>query len=56
MSKQAATLLLGLLAMAEGRSDDRNMLREADREDVLNQVETQTLDRIAYRLYADDHE
>ena len=56
MSKQAATLLLGLLAMAEGRSDDRNMLREADREDVLHQVETQTLDRIAHRLYADDHE
>ena len=56
MSKQATTLLLGLLAMAEGRNDDRNTLREADREDVLHQVETQTLDRIAHRLYADDQE
>ena len=42
--------------MAEGRSDDRNMLREADREDVLHQVDTETLDRIAHRLYADDYE
>ena len=49
-------MLVGLLAMAEGRSDDRNMLREADREDVLHQVDTETLDRIAHRLYADDHE
>ena len=49
-------MIVGLLALAEGRSDDRNMLREADREDVLHQVETQTLDRIAHRLYADDHE
>ena len=56
MSKQAATLIVGLLALAEGRSDDRNMLREADREDVLHQVDTETLDRIAHRLYAEDQE
>ena len=56
MSKQAATLLVGLLALAEGRSDDRNMLREADREDVLHQVDTETLDRIAHRLFSESHE
>ena len=27
-------MLVGLLALAEGHSDDRKMLREADREDV----------------------
>ena len=56
MSKQAATLLVGLLALAEGRSDDRNMLREADREDVLREVDPEMLDRIAHRLYAEDEE
>ena len=49
-------MLVGLLAMAEGRSTDRNMLREADRDDVLEQIEHETLDRIAHRLYADDQE
>ena len=47
-------MLVGLLALAEGRSDDRNMLREADHEDVLHQVDTETLDRIAHRIYADE--
>ena len=56
MSKQAATLIVGLLALAEGRSDDRNHLREADREDVLREVDSEMLDRIAHRLYADDEE
>lgn len=49
-------MLVGLLALAEGRSDDRTMLREADREDVLREVEPEMLDRIAHRLYADDEE
>lgn len=49
--------MIGLLAFAEGRSDDRDMLREAtNREDVLHQVDTELLDRIAHRLYADDQE
>ena len=56
MSKQAATLLVGLLALAEGRSDEYNMLREADREDVFHDIHPSTLDRIAHRLYADDEE
>ena len=43
--------------MAEGRSDDRDMLREAtEREDVLHQVDTETLDRIAHRMFSDDQE
>ena len=54
MSKQVATLLVGLLALAEGRSTDRNLLREADREDVLEEIDHETLDRIAHRLYADE--
>jgi hypothetical protein len=54
MSKQAATLLVGLLALAEGRSNDMNYLREADREDMLNEISPEMLDRIAYRLYAED--
>ena len=56
MSKQVAALLIGgLLALAEGRSDDISMLGEAaDREDVLNEISPDMLDRIAYRLYADD--
>ena len=54
MSKQATTLLVGLLAFAEGRSNDINALREANREDVLNEVSPEMLDRIAYRLYAED--
>lgn len=49
-------MLVGLLALAEGRSDDREMLREADREDVLHAIEPEMLDRIAYRLYAEDEE
>ena len=56
MSKQVAALLIGgLFALAEGRSDDRSMLSEAaDREDVLNEISPDMLDKIAYRLYADD--
>ena len=54
MSKLSATLLVGLLALAEGRSDDVNYLREADREDVLNEISPEMLDKIAYRLYAED--
>ena len=56
MSKQAATLLVGLLALAEGRSNDMNYLREADREDMLNEISPEMLDKIAYRLYAEDVE
>ena len=56
MSKQVAALLIGgLLALAEGRSDDRSMLGEAaGREDVLNEISPEMLDKIAHRLYADD--
>ena len=49
-------MIVGLLAFAEGRSDDRDMLREANRDDVLREVEPEMLDRIAYRLYAADDE
>ena len=49
-------MIVGLLAFAEGRSDDREMLREANREDVLHEIEPEMLDRIAYRLYAVDSE
>ena len=56
MSKQVAALLIGgLLALAEGRSDDQSMLGEAaGREDVLNEISPDMLDKIAHRLYADD--
>ena len=56
MSKQAATLLMGLLALAEGRSNDMNYLSEANREDVLDEISPEMLDRIAYRLYAEEEE
>ena len=49
-------MLVGLLSLAEGRSDDINMLREADREDVLREIDPEMLDRIAHRLYAEDEE
>ena len=54
MSKQAATMLVGLLALAEGRSNDMNYLREANREDMMDQIDPVLLDRIAQRLYAED--
>lgn len=54
MSKKTASLLLGLLAIAEGQSDDRNLLSEANREDVLNYISPELLDNIAKRLYTDD--
>ena len=48
-----ATLIVGLLALAEGRSEDRDMLHEANnREDVLEMVSPEMLDKIAHRLYA----
>ena len=56
MSKQVATLLVGLLAMAEGRTNDRTMLNEANREDVLSEIDHEMLDKIAHRLYAEDSE
>ena len=56
MSKTAATLLVGLLALAEGRSNDMDYLREADREDMMDMIEPEMLDRIAQRLYAEDEE
>ena len=56
MSKQVATLLVGLLAMAEGRTSDRTMLNEANREDVLSEIDHEMLDKIAHRLYAEDSE
>ena len=56
MSKQVATLLVGLLAMAEGRTSDRTMLNEANREDVLSEIDHEMLDKIAQRLYAEEPE
>ena len=54
MSSKVATLVVGLLAIAEGRSTDRNMLREANNDDVLNVISPELLDRVAKQLYADD--
>lgn len=54
MSSKVATLVVGLLAIAEGRSADRNMLREANDDDVLNVISPELLDRVAKQLYADD--
>ena len=54
MSKKTATLLVGLLAMAEGSSSDRNLLSEANRDDVLNVISPELLDSIAKRLYSED--
>ena len=56
MSSKAATLLMGLLALAEGRSTDMNYLSEANREDVLDEISPELLDRIAYRLYAEEEQ
>jgi hypothetical protein len=47
---------LGLLAIAEGQSDDRNLLSEANREDVLNYISPELLDNIAKRLYTKEPE
>ena len=56
MSKTIASLLVGLLAVAEGSSTDRNLLEEANREDVLNVISPELLDSIAKRLYTQDSE
>ena len=56
MSSKVATLIVGLLAIAEGRSDDRNLLREANVDDVLDVISPEMLDRIAKKLYAEDDE
>ena len=54
MSSRVATLLVGLLAIAEGRSNDRQTLQEANIDEVLDVISPVMLDRIAQRLYADD--
>ena len=54
MSSRVATLVVGLLAIAEGRSNDREILREANTDEVLDYISPQMLDRIAHRLYAED--
>ena len=54
MSSKVATLVVGLLAIAEGRSSDRNMLREANTDEVLNVISPELLDRVAQQLYAED--
>jgi hypothetical protein len=54
MSSKVATLVVGLLAIAEGRSSDRETLREANTEEVLNLISPELLDRVAQNLYADD--
>ena len=53
MSKTAG-LLVGLLAIAEGQSTDRNLLSEANTEAVLNVISPELLDSIAKRLYTED--
>jgi len=40
--------------MAEGANNDREMLREANNDDVLDVISPELLDRIAHRLYAED--
>ena len=55
MSSKVATLVLSLLAIAEGQSTDREVLREANSDEVLNMVSPELLDRVAQQLYADDH-
>ena len=54
MSSKVATLVVGLLAIAEGRSADRNTLREANTDEVLNVISPELIDRVAHQLYADD--
>jgi len=54
MSTKVATLVVSLLAMAEGRNSDRNVLRDANTEEVLDVISPELLDRVAYHLYADD--
>ena len=54
MSTKVATLVVSLLALAEGQSNDRNVLREANTDEVLNVISPELIDRVAYRLYADD--
>lgn len=40
--------------MAEGQSNDRNVLREANTDEVLNVISPELIDRVAHHLYADD--
>ena len=56
MTSKTACLLVGLLAIAEGHSEDMNVLREANRDDVLNVISPELLDTIAKRLYNEDTE
>ena len=44
------------MAFAEGRSDDIHYLRDGNREDVLEELDHETIDRIAHRLYAEESE
>ena len=54
MSSKVATLVVSLLAIAEGRSTDREALREANSDEVLNVISPELLDRVAQQLYVDD--
>ncbi len=54
MTSKVATLIVGLLAIAEGQSNDHELLREANVDDVLDVISPEMLDRIAHRLYAED--
>ena len=54
MSTKVATLVVSLLALAEGQSNDRDVLREANTDEVLNVISPELIDRVAHRLYADD--
>ena len=47
MSSKVATLVVSLLAIAEGRSTDREALREANTDEVLNVISPELLDRVA---------
>jgi len=38
MSSKVTTLLVGLLAFAEGRTNDTEMLREANADDVIEMI------------------
>ena len=45
---------MSILAIAEGRSNDREILREANTDEVLDVISPELLDRVAHQLYADD--
>lgn len=54
MSSKVATLVLSLLAIAEGNSKDTESLIEANSDEVLDVISHELIDRMAHNLYAND--